>query len=298
MTWWRFFALGPFRLYLPATHPILIMLPTSTFIPRVARQLRALPLLRVSPCSQRFFARSPIALAHKGSKKPKRGSPPTDAAKEAKTSAIANSEQLLELDLDKIAADFKAVVDSFQRQANEAKLGKANPKLFDRLKVEVDHNQVLPFTQVAQTTLKSGRNFIITVFDPAHTQAIINAVLGSGLNMNPQRDPANQQTLKVPLPPPTVESRKEAAKNLKDTFERLRHGAGAGSSTPDSGHGGRSLAGIRAAVKHDILKYTRKKKTQLSDSENRLIRQFEDLHKEYTDKLIEAYKAAEKAMEK
>lgn len=198
--------------------------------------------------------------------------------------AIDPDANTLALDFDAIKSKFEAVVEEFNKHATEARLGKTNPNIFDKLKVEVDDSH-LPFTSVAQTTIKGGRNFLITVYDPAHTQSVINAVLGSDLNMNPIKDPANKQMLKVPVPPPTVESRKEASKHLKVIFENLKNGK--------SG----SLSKVRADVRKDIDKQLKKKKN-LSDQENALVKEFDNLHKDFTTKLSDAFKAAEKTLSK
>lgn len=188
-----------------------------------------------------------------------------------------------EIDFDDATSKFKGVIERFSKQANEAKMGKTSPNIFDKLIVDTADGE-LPFTSVAQTTVK-GRNFMITVFDPSNVQAIINSVLGSNLNMNPQVDPSNKQTLKVPLPPLTTESKKDNAKQLKVVFERFKNG---------SGRANGSLATIRTDVKNKFQKQQKKKK--LSDAEEKIFKEFEKLHKEYSDKLTEVFKSAEQAI--
>lgn len=188
-----------------------------------------------------------------------------------------------EIDFKDATDKFKGVIERFSKQANEAKLGKTSPNLFDKLMVETADGEI-PFTSVAQTAIK-GRNFIITVFDPANIKSIINAVLGSTLNMNPQIDPTNKQSLKVPLPPLTTESKKENAKQLKSVFERFKNG---------SGRANGSLATIRGDVKNKFQK--NHKKNKLSDAEEKVFKDFEKLHKEYTDKLSDVFKSAEQAI--
>lgn len=191
--------------------------------------------------------------------------------------------QVPEIDFDDATNKFKGVIERFSKQANEAKLGKTSPNIFDKLIVETANGEV-GFTSVAQTTVK-GRNFMITVFDPSNVKSIINAVLGSDLNMNPQIDPSNKQTLKVPLPPLTTESKKENAKQLKLVYERFKNG---------SGRANGSLATIRGDVKNKFQKQHKKKK--LSDAEEKVFKDFEKLHKQYTDKLTEVFKSAEQAI--
>lgn len=180
------------------------------------------------------------------------------------------------------SSKFQAIVEKFAKVANEAKLGKTSPSVFDKLVIATKDGE-FPFTSVAQTAIK-GRNFVITVFDHDHVQAIINAVLASSLNLNPQTDPSNKQTLKVPLPPLTAESKQEDAKALKAVFEKYKNGSG------------KSLAAIRHDVRAAASKIT--KKGRLSDDENKQMAEFDKLHKTYVDKLTEIFKAAEKAITK
>lgn len=187
------------------------------------------------------------------------------------------------INIEESTKKFESVIETFGRTANEIKLGKTNPAIFDKLTINT-HDGELPYTSVAQTAVK-GRKFVITVFDPSHTKSIINAVLDSGLNMNPQIDPNNNQTLNVPLPPITTESKKENVKSLKLTFEKFKNGSGTKSSS--------SLSSIRADIKHRISK-----KKKLSDGEQRVVNDFEKLHKKFVDKLNDVFKASEKAIMK
>lgn len=232
--------------------------------------------------SVRYFHVSQVAWA-----KNKKGKIPPASSGSASAS---NDEGVLELDIDSIESKFKSVVENFNKHAAEAKLGKTNPSIFDKLKITIDDKSKVPFNTVAQTMVQGGRNFVITVFDPLHTQGIINAVLDSGLNMNPQRDPSNKQTLKVPLPPPTLESKKDAAKVLKTVYENLKNNSSSGRGSDPT------LASVRNATKDSILKFVKKLKRKLSDSEKKLESEFDNLHKSYSDKLTEAFKAAEKAL--
>ncbi|CCE82641.1 Piso0_002375 [Millerozyma farinosa CBS 7064] len=181
------------------------------------------------------------------------------------------------IDFDDANAKFTSVLEKFKKHANDAKLGKTNPDIFDKLTIGTSNGDV-PFNQVAQSSIK-GRNFVITVFDPSNTQSIVNSVLASDLNMNPQVDPANKSTLKVPLPPVTTESKKENTKQLKAVFEKFKNG------------GKVSLASVRSDFRNKFQKQSKKKR--LSDEEEQVWKDFEKLHKEYTDKLNSIYKEAE-----
>lgn len=190
-----------------------------------------------------------------------------------------------QIDMDEVTKRLQLVIDKFAKHANEAKLGKTNPQIFDHLQVETADGEAV-FTSVAQTALK-GRNFIITVFDPANTKHVVNAVLASDLNMNPIADPSNKQMLKVPLPPVTTESKKENVKHLKTIYEKYRNGPGG------SGKHASTLAAIRADVKSKVAK-----KKKLTDAETKVWTEYEKLHKSFTEKLGEVFKTAEAAMMK
>lgn len=188
-----------------------------------------------------------------------------------------------EIDMKEVSQRLQTVVEKFTKQANEAKLGKTNPQVFDHLQVATADGEAV-FTSVAQTALK-GRNFIITVFDPVNVKHVINSVLASDLNMNPIADPTNKQMLKVPLPPVTTESKKENVKHLKTVYEKFRNGPGG------SGKHAHTLAAIRADIKSKVAK-----KKKMTDAETKVWNEYEKLHKTFTDKLGEVFKAAETAM--
>ena len=213
------------------------------------------------------------------------------AKKKTKTSKKGKEEPVEEddaeaanIDFEDATVKFQSVIEKFNKAASEAKLGKTNPKIFDKLSVNT-HDGELPFTSVAQTSVK-GRNFIITLFDPENSKHVINTILGSGLNMNAQVDPSNKFTLKVPLPPVTTETKNESVKHLKEIFEKFKHGSAKNNS----------LSSIRSEVRNKFTKQLKGHKS--TDAENKLLTQFEKLHKQYSDKLNESFKTAESSIVK
>lgn len=229
---------------------------------------RAVLALKFQPCRNIHW--SPVLLK-KRAKEPVQEDTSKDAA--------------AEVDLDEVSRRFQSVLDKFSKHANESKLGKTNPQIFDNLQVETPDGE-LPYTAVAITAVK-GRNFIMTVFDPANVKHVVNAVLASNLNMNPVLDPSNKQMLKVPLPPVTTESKKESIKQLKAVFDKLKNGAGG------SGKNASTLSAIRADIKNKIS--TKKK---MSDQEQAFWKKVENVHKEYVKKLEDSFKTAETAIMK
>lgn len=221
----------------------------------------------------RQFHASPLSLKKRLSKK----------TVEVEESDVAVSAS--DIDFKELEAKMQAVVDRFGKVANEAKLGKSNPLIFDNLTVKTADGD-FPFTSTAQTAVK-GRNFMITVFDPSNTKNIVSAILAANLNMTPIADPQNKQLIKVPLPPVTTDSKKETVKQLKESFEKLRNGPGGHSKNAHT------LASIRGDIKKKLSKKVKK-----SDDETKAWNDFEKIHRKYCDKLQDVFKAAEKAIMK
>lgn len=180
------------------------------------------------------------------------------------------------LDWPQIHTKFSTILDRFTKKATEIKLGKTNPHMFDNLDILIN-NEPHKFNTLAQTSIK-GRNLMITVYDPSHHQNIINGILNSKLNLNPQFDPVTN-TLKVPLPPITTETKQENIKVLKAQYEQFKN-----SNT-------NSLNSVR-------LEYKQKFKKKMSDEEMGEVKKFENLHKEYLGRLGEVYKVNEKNLAK
>jgi len=118
------------------------------------------------------------------------------------------------------------------------------------------------------------------VFDPNNTKNVVSSVLASGLNMNPETVPNFPQQLKVPLPPPTAETRQQIARNIKDEFDALKNS-----------HDKFSLATARASAMKELKAFQK-----TDDAVKKVTQEVEKLHKKYGDELQTQFKAAEKAV--
>lgn len=234
------------------------------------------PVIRL-PVKHANFHTTSVQLA----KAKKGGGKPNKKSKEVEEDSNDTPNLKEILDLKEIETRFNKIIELFTKTANETKLGKTNPSIFDKLTINTDDGDQ-PFINLAQTSIK-GRKFVITVFDPQYTSSIINSILSSNLNMNPQIDPSNKQTLNIPLPPVTTEMKKENIKVLKNELEKFK-----------TGNKNSSLNSIRSDIKNKLSKYS--KKNNLSDSDNKLVSTFEKLHKTHVDKLNEVFKNAEQAI--
>ncbi|KAK6460103.1 ribosome recycling factor-domain-containing protein [Scheffersomyces coipomensis] len=246
-------------------------------VSRLARFTTVKPITPINFIPQRSFHFSPALLAKPKNKKSNNKKGSVKEEEEEK-----NTEEI-SIDFDAATDKFDDLIQKFNKSASEIKMGKTNPKIFDKLQVTIDAEEQ-PFTSLAQTSIK-GRNFIITLFDPSNGKHIINSILGSDLNLSAQADPTNKYTLKVPLPSITSETKKESAKQLKEIFEKFKNG-----NTKSSP----SLAIIRTEIRSKFEKQLKSHKKK--DSELKELTKFDKLHKQYVDKLTESFKTAEAAI--
>lgn len=201
--------------------------------------------------------------------------------KQAKNDASEDNEEVVVIDVKKYieqATDgFRTTLELHKKKLNEARLGTANPQIFNGLKIGKEGHK---FTDLATTSLRGRNSLLVTVFDPKDTKNIISGIMAAGLNLNPEKIPNNEQQLKVSLPPPTTESRKQMCKELKKVFEEFKNS----SSKNSLGH-------IRGEVMKELKKIDKK-----NDSVSKIIQDVEKLHKEYTTKLQDQLKQAEKSV--
>lgn len=237
-------------------------------VPRISYPATIIP--------SKTFHSTPINLAKKKSKK---------NGKQQEEENEDVEEQEVTIDFDHVTKNFEAVLSKFNKAATDIKLGKLNPKIFDNLEVNIgNHGQeeLVPFTSVAQTSVK-GRNFIINLFDASYGKHIINAIIGSGLNMSGTVDPTNKFQVKVPIPTITSETKQENAKQLKEIYENYKNN-----------HKTNSLNSVRGEVRNKFQ--SQLKHNKMSDSQHQLLKKLENLHKTYLDKLNDAFKTAEKSI--
>ncbi|CDO93195.1 unnamed protein product [Kluyveromyces dobzhanskii CBS 2104] len=198
-----------------------------------------------------------------------------------KAGKIEEEEPVEVIDVKKYVSDatrqFEKTLELHKKKLAEQKVGTASPTIFDNLKVGKEGQK---FTDLAATSLKGRNALVVTVFDPKDTKNIVSAIMAAGLNLNPERIIDNDQQLKVSLSPITTETRQAASKELKKVFEDFKHSAMK-----------ESLGHVRGEIMKE-LKHLQKK----NDDVKKVIQDIEKIHKEYTIKLQEQLKQAEKSV--
>lgn len=86
--------------------------------------------------------------------------------------------------------------------------GRASTNLLEHVQVDA-YGSMLPLNQVGNVTAPEARMLMVSVWDKSMVKAVEKAIRESDLNLNPAVD---GQTIRVPIPAPSEERRKEMVK--------------------------------------------------------------------------------------
>ena len=86
--------------------------------------------------------------------------------------------------------------------------GRASTALFDALQVEA-YGSLVPMNQVGNVTAPEARLLAVNVWDKSMVKAVEKAIRESDMGLNPAVD---GQTIRVPIPAPSEERRKDMIK--------------------------------------------------------------------------------------
>ncbi len=112
----------------------------------------------------------------------------------------------------------KKSVKSLEREFAAIRTGRANPAIFDGIKVEAYDTQ-MPLNQVATVSCPEPRLVVIQPWDRSTLGAIEKAILKSDLSLNPNND---GNLIRIQIPELTEERRKEYVKLAKTKAEECR----------------------------------------------------------------------------
>ena len=96
--------------------------------------------------------------------------------------------------------------------------GRAHPDILDSVQVSY-YGSDTPLSQLANVTVEEGRSLIISPWEKPMIGEIEKAIMKSDLGLNPSN---NGDTIRVPMPPLTEETRKECTKQAKAEAENAR----------------------------------------------------------------------------
>ena len=112
----------------------------------------------------------------------------------------------------------KKSISNLQKEFASIRTGRANPSMFDGVKVEV-YGTAMPLNQVATISCPEPKLVVIQPWDNGNLGSIEKAILKSELSLNPSND---GNLIRIQIPDLTEERRKEYVKFAKQKAEDCR----------------------------------------------------------------------------
>lgn len=169
--------------------------------------------------------------------------------------------------IDDAADRMQKSVNSLDVAFKKIRTGRAHPSILDSVMVSY-YGSDTPLSQLANVNVEEGRSLIISPWEKPLIGEIEKAIMKSDLGLNPSN---NGDTIRVPMPPLTEETRKEYTKQAKNEAENGRV----------------AVRNIRRDANSDIKELEKEK--EISEDEQR---RAEDRIQKLTDQFIAAIEAA------
>ena len=109
-------------------------------------------------------------------------------------------------------------VEAAQTEFSTLRTGRASPALLDRIQIDY-YGQQTPLKQLATINAPEPRLLTVQPFDPSSLQTIERAIQESDLGLTPSND---GKVIRLPMPQPTEERRKELVKVVRHMAEEGR----------------------------------------------------------------------------
>ena len=109
-------------------------------------------------------------------------------------------------------------LDSLKHDLAKIRTGRAHPDLLASVSIDY-YGTDTPINQVANISVLDARTLSVSPWEKNLVNAVDKAIINAGLGLNPVN---LGDTLRVPLPPLTEETRKEMAKMVKSETEKGR----------------------------------------------------------------------------
>ncbi len=123
-------------------------------------------------------------------------------------------DEIIEDAADRMQKSVNALEDAFKK----IRTGRAHPSLLDSIMVSY-YGSDTPLNQLANVNVEEGRSLIISPWEKNIIGDIEKAIMKSDLGLNPSN---NGDTIRVPMPPLTEETRKEYTKQARNESENAR----------------------------------------------------------------------------
>lgn len=167
----------------------------------------------------------------------------------------------------------KKAVDSFKRDLQKIRTGRANAAMLDGIKVDY-YGTPTPVTQVATVQVVDARLITVKPWEKTMIPVIDKAIRASDLGINPVAD---SELVRLPVPPLTQERRRDLAKVVGKQAEEAR-------------------VAVRSARRDamDLIKDGEKEKQITEDDRKKGEKLVQDLTDKYVAQIEDIAKAKEK----
>jgi ribosome recycling factor len=164
-------------------------------------------------------------------------------------------------------------VEDFRKELATLRTGRANASILDSIRVDY-HGTPMPVNQLGTVTVPEATLLVISPWDPSVVPLIDKAIRTSDLGLNPTND---GKVVRVPMPSPTEERRRELVKHLHKILENHRT----------------AVRNIRRDIKEGIDKLEKDKKIS-QDEQKRALEEMEKVTHSETKKIEDLSAAKEK----
>jgi ribosome recycling factor len=164
-------------------------------------------------------------------------------------------------------------VEDFRKELASVRTGRANAAILDHVRVDY-HGTPMPVNQLGNVTVPDATMLMITPWDPSAVPLIDKAIRSSDLGLNPTTD---GKVVRIPIPSPTEERRKELVKLIHKALENHRT----------------AVRNIRRDIKEAIDKLEKEKKIS-QDEQKRALDELDKLSHSETKKIEELSATKEK----
>jgi len=164
-------------------------------------------------------------------------------------------------------------VEDFRKELASVRTGRANAAILDHVRVDY-HGTPMPVNQLGNVTVPDASMLMITPWDPSAVPLIDKAIRSSDLGLNPTTD---GKVVRIPIPAPTEERRKELVKHIHKALENHRT----------------AIRNIRRDVKEAIDKLEKEKKIS-QDEQKRSLEELDKVSQAETKKVEDLCSSKEK----
>jgi ribosome recycling factor len=164
-------------------------------------------------------------------------------------------------------------VDDFRKELATLRTGRANASILESIRVDY-HGTPMPVNQLGTVAVPEATLLVISPWDPSVVPLIDKAIRASDLGLTPTND---GKVVRIPMPSPTEERRKEIVKHLHKALENHRT----------------AVRNIRRDVKEAIDKLEKEKKIS-QDEQKRALDEMEKISHAETKKIEDLSAAKER----